>query len=68
MELKIKTIKLENDKIIKDAESFKHKIEEIKQSMINQEINKTTQKQHDREYYIHNQARFKNGLAMLRME
>ena len=68
MELKIKTIKLENDKIIKDAESFVHKIEEIKQSMINQEINKTTQKQHDRENYIHNQARFKNGLAMLRME
>ena len=68
MELKIKTIKLENDKITKDAESLEHKIEEIKQSMINHEINKTTQKQHDREYYIHNQARFKNGLAMLKLE
>ena len=36
--------------------------------MINQEISKTTQKQHDREYYIHNQARFKNELVMLKME
>ena len=44
MELKINRIKLENDKITKDAESLLHKIEEIKQSVINQEINKTTQK------------------------
>ena len=67
IDLKIRIKDKENENLAKITESFENKLEEIKQ-LIPSHVNESIKERSTqiKNYYVHNQNRFKNGLAMLK--